>query len=78
MLSSRWRGTTVTSSISATKATSAWVRPAGRGSAMAWSWQAAAARESADLSLHRDSVFPLSLSIYGDNRRSTSLSRCTG
>jgi hypothetical protein len=35
MLSNRWRGTTVTSSISARKATSAWVRPGGRGSAIA-------------------------------------------
>lgn len=34
MLSRRWRGTIVTSSISATKATSAWVRPGGRGSAI--------------------------------------------
>lgn len=34
MLSSRWRGTTVTISISARKATSAWVRPGGSGSAM--------------------------------------------
>jgi hypothetical protein len=34
ILSSRWRGTTVTSSISARKATSAWVRPGGRGSAI--------------------------------------------
>jgi hypothetical protein len=34
MLSSRWRGTTVTSSISARKATSAWVKPGGKGSAI--------------------------------------------
>ncbi len=34
MVSRRWRGTTVTSSISARKDTSAWVRPGGRGSAI--------------------------------------------
>lgn len=42
MLSSRWRGTTVTSSISARKATSGWVRPGGSGSAIVcvvWWWE---------------------------------------
>jgi len=34
MRSRRWRGMTVTSSISARKATSGWVRPGGSGSAM--------------------------------------------
>ena len=35
MLSSLWRGTTVTISISATNATSEWVRPGGSGRAIA-------------------------------------------